>query len=71
MFGRRLEDRWQAIGETLELLRLAWTGEPFEWKGRRCQVTPRPDPPPPILLGGSSAAARRAYFPYPGALSCS
>jgi hypothetical protein len=59
MFGRRLEDRWQAIGETLELLRLAWTGEPFEWKGRRCQVTPRPDPPPPILLGGSSAAAAR------------
>jgi alkanesulfonate monooxygenase SsuD/methylene tetrahydromethanopterin reductase-like flavin-dependent oxidoreductase (luciferase family) len=60
-FGRRLEDRWQAIGETIELLRLAWTGEPFAWKGRRCLVTPRPEPPPPILLGGGSpAAARRA-----------
>jgi len=61
MFGRRLEDRWRAIGETVEVLRMAWTGEPFEWRGRRCHVTPRPDPPPPILLGGGSrAAARRA-----------
>lgn len=61
MFGRRLEDRWRAIGETIAFLRLAWTGEPFEWQGRRCHVTPRPDPPPPILLGGGSkAAARRA-----------
>jgi hypothetical protein len=60
-FGRRLEDRWQAIGDTIALLRLAWTGEPFEWQGRHCWVTPRPDPPPPILLGGGSvAAARRA-----------
>lgn len=59
MFGKRLEDRWRDIGETIALLRLAWTGEPFEWKGRRCHVTPKPDPPPPILLGGSSAAAAR------------
>jgi len=58
-FGRRLEDRWQAIGDTIALLRLAWTGEPFEWQGRHCWVTPRPDPPPPILLGGGSAAAAR------------
>src|SRR5262245_28590541 len=61
MFGRRLEDRWSAIGETISLLRQAWTGEPFEWRGRRCRVTPPPDPPPPILLGGGTpAAARRA-----------
>ena len=61
MFGKRLEDRWRLIGETIELLRLAWRGEPFEWQGRRCHVTPRPEPPPPILLGGGSpAAARRA-----------
>jgi alkanesulfonate monooxygenase SsuD/methylene tetrahydromethanopterin reductase-like flavin-dependent oxidoreductase (luciferase family) len=60
-FGRRLEDRWRAIGETIECLRLAWSGEPFTWKGRRCLVTPRPDPLPPILLGGGTpAAARRA-----------
>lgn len=60
-FGRRLADRWRAVGETIALLRLAWTGEPFDWQGRRCCVTPRPEPPPPILLGGSTpAAARRA-----------
>ena len=58
-FGRRLEDRWKAIGDTIELLRLAWTGEPFEWQGRRCHVTPKPEPTPPILLGGGSAAAAR------------
>jgi hypothetical protein len=58
-FGRKLEDRWRAIGETIALLRLAWTGEPFEWQGRRCLVTPKPDPIPPILLGGGSAAAAR------------
>ena len=58
-FGRKLEDRWRAVGETIELLRMAWTGEPFEWQGRRCWVMPRPDPAPPILLGGGSAAAAR------------
>ncbi|MGH0030736.1 MAG: LLM class flavin-dependent oxidoreductase [Myxococcota bacterium] len=60
-FGVSLGDRWRLVGETIELLRLAWTGEPFSWKGRTCRVTPRPDPPPPILLGGGTpAAARRA-----------
>jgi len=59
MFGRRLEDRWRVLGETVGLLRTAWTGQPFEWQGRRCLVTPRPDPPPPLVLGGSSAAAAR------------
>lgn len=59
-FNRRLEDRWQAMGEACEFLRRAWTGEPFAWQGRTCIVTPRPEPfAPPILLGGSSAAAAR------------
>ncbi len=61
MYGRRLEDRWKTVGETIAFLRRAWTGEPFTWKGRRCHVTPKPDPAPPILLGGATAAsARRA-----------
>jgi alkanesulfonate monooxygenase SsuD/methylene tetrahydromethanopterin reductase-like flavin-dependent oxidoreductase (luciferase family) len=61
MFGKALGDRWDAVGDTIAFLRQAWTGLPFEWRGRRCHVTPRPDPPPPILLGGGSpAAARRA-----------
>ncbi len=61
-FGRDLKDRWRSMGETCNFLRLAWSGEPFEWRGRRCHITPTPEPgPPPILLGGSSpAAARRA-----------
>lgn len=61
-FGRDLKDRWRVMGETCEFLRLAWQGQPFDWQGRRCHITPAPEPaPPPILLGGSSkAAARRA-----------
>lgn len=61
-FGRDLKGRWRVMGETCDFLRLAWRGEPFTWQGRRCHITPSPEPgPPPILLGGSSrAAARRA-----------
>ena len=59
-FDRRLDDRWRAMGDICDFLRLAWTGEPFEWNGRTCIVTPKPEPfAPPILLGGSSAAAAR------------
>jgi alkanesulfonate monooxygenase SsuD/methylene tetrahydromethanopterin reductase-like flavin-dependent oxidoreductase (luciferase family) len=59
-FDRKLDDRWRLLGETIAYLRQAWSGEEFEWQGRRCLVTPRPVPhPPPILLGGSSAAAAR------------
>ncbi len=61
MFDKDLGDRWRVIGETIAFLREAWKGEPFEWEGRRCHVTPAPVPPPPILLGGGSkAAAKRA-----------
>jgi hypothetical protein len=61
-FGRSIDDRWDAIGQTCKFLRKAWSGETFQWQGRSCTITPRPEPcPPPILLGGSSpAAARRA-----------
>lgn len=59
-FGRELGDRWRMMGETCEFLRQAWRGEPFDWQGRRCHITPTPAPfAPPILLGGSSAAAAR------------
>lgn len=49
--------------ELLETLLQAWTGEPFPYRGRTVQVTPRPytQPHPLLLVGGSSrAAARRA-----------
>ena len=41
----------------------AWTGEPFDWQGRRIRVMPRPltSPHPLVLIGGSTpVAARRA-----------
>ncbi|MCB1676130.1 MAG: LLM class flavin-dependent oxidoreductase [Halioglobus sp.] len=61
MFGKRLEDRWAAVGDTAQLLRQAWTGEPFDYAGRRVCVRPVPDPRPRVFLGGSSAkAAQRA-----------
>jgi alkanesulfonate monooxygenase SsuD/methylene tetrahydromethanopterin reductase-like flavin-dependent oxidoreductase (luciferase family) len=61
-FGRSLDDRWRLMGESCDFLRKAWSGETFQWQGRKCRITPRPEPfAPPILLGGSSpAAARRA-----------
>ena len=63
MFGVSLSDRPAVIRETVDTLRKAWTGEPFEYRGRTVRVLPTPAQPggPAIVLGGSSeAAARRA-----------
>jgi len=62
-FGKKLSDRKQVMDEIVPFLKQAFTGEPFEWKGRTVRVTPRPvqRPRPPIFQGGASkAAARRA-----------
>ena len=42
MFGRSLSDRVPAVVEMVETLQAAWTGEPFEFRGRTVRVTPRP-----------------------------
>ena len=63
MFGIAASDRPRLIEEAVDTLKKAWTGEPFEFRGKRVLVTPRPNqrPHPPIYLGGSSnAMARRA-----------
>jgi alkanesulfonate monooxygenase SsuD/methylene tetrahydromethanopterin reductase-like flavin-dependent oxidoreductase (luciferase family) len=63
MFGVPITDRARLTTETLRTLKAAWTGEPFEFRGRRVQVLPMPaqDGGPRISLGGSvEAAARRA-----------
>ena len=63
MFGKRLADRGASVERAVEVLKAAWTGEPFELDGRTVRVTPRPfqDPRPMILMGGQTrAAARRA-----------
>lgn len=63
MFDVPVGERVARATEAIEALRRAWTGKPFEHRGRIVQVTPAPARAggPPLLLGGSSdAAARRA-----------
>lgn len=63
MFGVALKDRGRRIEEAVAVLRQAWSGETFEYRGRSVRVTPRPlqEPGPRILMGGSApVAARRA-----------
>jgi alkanesulfonate monooxygenase SsuD/methylene tetrahydromethanopterin reductase-like flavin-dependent oxidoreductase (luciferase family) len=42
MFGVPLGERVRRTVEAVEVLRKAWTGEPFEYRGRTVRVTPRP-----------------------------
>jgi len=63
MFGVPIAERAKRVTEAVETLRAAFTGEPFEFRGRRVRVTPPPyrEGGPALMLGGSSdAAARRA-----------
>ena len=63
MFGCELSDRVRRTTETVATLKQAWTGEPFEFRGRTVQIRPTPAQPggPPVVLGGSGPkAARRA-----------
>jgi alkanesulfonate monooxygenase SsuD/methylene tetrahydromethanopterin reductase-like flavin-dependent oxidoreductase (luciferase family) len=63
MAGVEKRERGRLMEEAVTVLRAAWTGAPFEWKGRTVVVTPPPATPggPKLLMGGKSAvAARRA-----------
>jgi alkanesulfonate monooxygenase SsuD/methylene tetrahydromethanopterin reductase-like flavin-dependent oxidoreductase (luciferase family) len=63
MFGVAPSERGARVRETVATLRAAWTGEPFEFRGRTVRVLPTPAQAggPKIVLGGSSEpAARRA-----------
>lgn len=71
-FGVDMRRRPSLMEEAVETLKRAWTGEPFEFRGRRVRVLPRPAqrPRPLITMGGASpASARRAariadaYYP--------
>ena len=64
MFDSRWSQRGARLAETVEVLRRAWTGEPFTFAGRTMsftdvRVTPRPyrDGGIPIWLGGYADAA--------------
>lgn len=72
MFGVDRKLRGKLTEEAVGVLRQAWTGEEFEFRGRTVRVTPMPATPggPPLILGGSSGAAAKravrlgmAYFP--------
>ena len=63
MFDMPLSGRAARTTEAVSVLKQAWTGEPFEYRGRTVQVLPTPAQAggPAISLGGSvEAAARRA-----------
>jgi alkanesulfonate monooxygenase SsuD/methylene tetrahydromethanopterin reductase-like flavin-dependent oxidoreductase (luciferase family) len=63
MFGRELRSRGKRMEACLVAMKRAWTGEPFEYEGRRVHVTPRPLTPggPPLFMGGNAPeAVRRA-----------
>ena len=63
MFGVPMEERPARVLEVVSALRGAFSGQPFEYRGRTVHVTPPPCQPggPKIAMGGSSLqAARRA-----------
>src|SRR2546430_14750283 len=61
MAGVDRAERGRLLEEYVAVMRQAWTGEPFTWRGRTIRVTPKPASPPMVLIGGSTEkAARRA-----------
>jgi alkanesulfonate monooxygenase SsuD/methylene tetrahydromethanopterin reductase-like flavin-dependent oxidoreductase (luciferase family) len=63
MFGVPMRERATRVTEMVTVLKSAFTGKPFEYRGRMVHITPEPFRPggPRVLMGGSSeAAARRA-----------
>lgn len=64
LFGIPMSQRAGRLEETIEILRLAWSGEEFSFHGKyfsfeRVRVTPKPFHPIPIWLGGTAPAAIR------------
>jgi alkanesulfonate monooxygenase SsuD/methylene tetrahydromethanopterin reductase-like flavin-dependent oxidoreductase (luciferase family) len=61
MFGVNPREKRVRLEEVIQVLRQAWTGEPFRYRGRTVRVRPTPhrDGGPPILMGGSTKLAAR------------
>lgn len=62
MFGRDMSNRGRRLEEVVEVLRLAWTGEPFTFHGKvlsydDVMVRPTPSGKIPIWLGGGTPKA--------------
>jgi alkanesulfonate monooxygenase SsuD/methylene tetrahydromethanopterin reductase-like flavin-dependent oxidoreductase (luciferase family) len=63
MFGIPMTQRPRRVTEVVTTLKGAFSGEPFDYRGRQVRVTPAPFRPggPSVSMGGSSeGAARRA-----------
>ncbi len=63
LFDVPMNERGKRVTETVAVLRAAFSGQPFEYRGRTVHLTPAPFRPggPSISLGGSSKpAAERA-----------
>ena len=70
MLDKDWDGRGKLMDECLEVLLRCWQeDEPFEWRGRRVHVTPKPltQPHPPVSVGGMgrNAARRAARFRLP------
>ena len=62
-YGVSLSERAARVTEAVQTLKGAFSGQPFEYRGRTVHLTPGPYRPggPTVMLGGNSeAAARRA-----------
>ena len=59
--GKDFRRRGKLMDESLNVLLKAWGDEPFEYRGRLIDVTPKPHtkPHPVLFIGGMSAAAAR------------
>ena len=59
MFGVERRHRARILEETVQILRQAWTGAEFDFRGERVRVRPRPARPqgPPLFIGGSADAS--------------
>ncbi|HLY83689.1 MAG TPA: LLM class flavin-dependent oxidoreductase [Acidimicrobiales bacterium] len=63
MLGVDIHRRGRLMEEGVAALKQAWTGEPFQFRGRTVRVLPRPAqrPAPKVIMAGASpASARRA-----------
>ena len=61
MAGVDRRKRGTLLEEYVDVMRRAWSGEPFEWRGRTVRATPKPPSEPFLLIGGSTdKAAKRA-----------
>ena len=61
LYGVDRRERKNRLVEAVETCRKAWTGEPFEFRGRTVTVTPRPAQRPgiPIIMGASAEVSSR------------